>query len=168
MSKKINEQAITATGNLRKYMSEYSNVSLRKLASVTGLCYNWLLKKSKEPIKDQPYDPENFNYDAVERVFISKEIDLTTIDWESLNQVSASTALPKNLDMFQVGCQVYLRDDNVRPYTICYKTATHVVAIKEGETEPHCWGNNTFLMKGPVFSPRTKNESNNEEVEDPQ
>ena len=63
--------------------------------------------------------------------------------------------LTKNMDAFQVGQKVYLREDNTTPFEICYKTDTHIVIMKEGTTEPRAWSHATFLMKGPVFEPRT-------------
>ncbi len=166
MSKKVNavanEAATPATTipafDLRAAMEAHPNASLRKLSLATEVAYGWLLKKSKEPIPGVPYDPEAVNYEAVAAVFAKKGIDLSLLDWEELDQatVRAGGLLTKNMDAFQIGMKVYLREDNVTPFDILYKTGTHIVIMKEGTTEPRSWSHATFLMKGPVFEPRTK------------
>lgn len=187
MSKKINNienEAITTTTNetptptptvdLESLMKQYPNVSLRKLALSLELSYGWILKCSKKPIPGQPYDPDAVNYEEVAKTFSRKGINLEELDWESLNestQTSRGILLTKDMDAFQVGGKVYLREDNEVPFEICYKTDTHIVIMKEGSTEPRAWSHSTFLMKGPVFEPRTihdnadVNADNNEEVE---
>ena len=163
MSKKINTttaEAITATFNLREAMEAHPNVSLRKLAVACEVSYGWVLKKSKEPIPGQAYDPEAVNYDAVQAVFDKKGIDLSKLDWEALDAstVRNGSVLPKDMDAFSVGRKVYLREDNAVPFEICYKTDAHIVIMKEGTTEPRAWSHATFLMKGPVFEPRAVSE----------
>lgn len=170
MSKKINktEEAITATVptfNLKEAMQTYSNVSLRKLATACELSYGWVLKKSKEPIPGETYNPAAINYAAVQAVFEKRNIDLSKLDWEALNEATLKhgAVLPKDMSAFQVGGKVYLREDNEVPFVICYKTDTHIVIMKEGTTEPRAWSHATFLMKGPVFEPRTVTEKTDKE-----
>lgn len=169
MSKKVNTQEVattaTANFNLRECMEAHPNVSLRKLAIACELSYGWILKKSKEPVAGMPYDPDYVNYEAVQATFEKKGIDLSTLDWEALNEATLKrgTQLTKNMDAFQIGGLVYLREDNTTPFMICYKTDTHIVIMKEGTTEPRAWSHATFLMKGPVFEPRTVTEKTNEE-----
>lgn len=174
MSKKIKtENAIptttnevvneTPTINLEELMTQYPNVSLRKLALSLELSYGWILKCSKKPIPGQPYDPDAVNYDEVAKTFARKGIDLEALDWESLNessQTSRGISLQKDMNAFQVGGKVYLREDNEVPFVIAYKTETHIVIMKEGSTEPRAWSHSTFLMKGPVFEPRTIHDNN--------
>lgn len=180
MSKKIKETAIPATTseevatpattsestptvNLKELMEKYPNVSLRKLALSLELSYGWILKCSKKPIPGQPYDPDAINYDAVAETFARKNIDLSQLDWESLNestQTSRGISLQKDMSAFQVGGKVYLREDNEVPFDICYKTDTHIVIMKQGSSEPRAWSHSTFLMKGPVFEPRTTHDNN--------
>ena len=163
MSKKINNtnEAIDATAtsafDLETAMQKYPNVSLRKLATACEVSYGWILKKSKEPIPGMTYDPEAVNYEAVAATFAKKGIDLSALDWDTLNEavLKRGVQLTKNMDAFQVGQKVYLREDNTTPFEICYKTDTHIVIMKEGTTEPRAWSHGTFLMKGPVFEPRT-------------
>lgn len=181
MSKKIKtntNEAITTTTNevantpaitgaqLKGLMLAYPNVSLRKLALSLELSYGWILKCSKKPIPGEAYDPDAINYDEVAKTFERKGIDLGALDWETLNeagQTSRGITLQKDMSAFQVGGKIYLREDNEVPFDICYKTDTHIVIMKEGSTEPRAWSHSTFLMKGPVFEPRTVHDNNNEE-----
>ena len=151
--------------DLRNKMEIFSNVSLRKLAIACELSYGWILKCSKEPIPNVAYDPEAINYDKVASVFAKRGIDLATIDWESLDvaTVRQGATLTKDMNMFNVGQHVYLREDNVIPFEICYKTDTHIVIMKVGTTEPRSWSHATFLMKGPVCAPRTSTAKTKEE-----
>ena len=171
MSKKINETtAITATtASLKDLFEKYPNASLRKLAAATNVNYGVLLKKSKDPIPGEAYDPEATNWKALEGKLTSKGIDWNALDWEALNAGPnrKGTALQKDIDAFKVGDKVYLRRDNTTPYEILYKTETHIVIMKVGTSEPQAWANNTFLINGPVFEPRAE-KSKKEEVEEAQ
>jgi hypothetical protein len=184
MSKKINTKAIDATAttseeattatpttpvaDLRSLMEQYPNASLRKLAISCEISYGWVLKCSKKPIPNVPYDPEAINYEEVAQVFARRGIDLNLVDWAALNEgtLRKGALLTKDMDAFQVGAKVWLREDNVTPFTICYKTETHIVIMKDGTTEPRAWSHATFLMKGPVFEPRTITEKSNDSVEE--
>lgn len=170
MSKKMNanEAAITATNTtmtLQAYFTDYPNASLRKLAAATNINYGVLLKKSKDPIPGEAYDPEATNWAALEDKLTAKGIDWNTLDWVAMNAGPnrKGTALQKDIEAFKVGDKVYLRRNNTTPYEILYKTETHVVIMLEGTSEPQAWANNTFLINGPVFEPRAE-KSKKEEV----
>lgn len=175
MSKKMNaEAAIPATTieavnhySLQKCFELNPNASLRKLAAATNVNYGVLLKKSKEPIPGEAYDPEATNWKALEDKLTSKGVDWNNLNWSELNAGPnrKGTALQKDIDAFKVGDKVYLRRDNTTPYEILYKTETHVVIMKEGTSEPQAWANNTFLINGPVFEPRAK-KSSKQDVEE--
>lgn len=154
-----NANAMTAT-ELQAMLEQYPNASLRKIAIACEISYNWILKCAKEPIVGVPFDPTATNYEKVAGVFAKRGIDLHLLDWEELNvpTVRKGAALTKDMDAFQVGGKVYLREDNTVPFEICYKTETHIVIMKEGTTEPRAWSHATFLMKGPSFEPRTVTE----------
>lgn len=164
MSKKMNanEAAITATTTTRESLQalfeKYPNASLRKLAQATDINYGVLLKKSKDPVPGEAYDPEATNWKALEDKLTSKGIDWNTLNWSVLNAGPnrKGSALQKNIDAFKVGDKVYLRRDNTTPYEILYKTETHVVIMKVGTSEPQAWANNTFLINGPVYEPRAE------------
>lgn len=90
MSKKMNanEATITATPTTRESLQslfeKYPNASLRKLAAATNVNYGVLLKKSKDPIPGEAYDPEATNWKALEDKLTAKGVDWTTLDWEVL------------------------------------------------------------------------------------
>lgn len=165
MSKKMNanEAAITATTieavnhySLQECFEMNPNASLRKLAAATNINYGVLLKKSKDPIPGEAYDPEATNWAALEAKLTSKGVDWNNLNWSELNAGPnrKGTSLQKDIDAFKVGDEVFLRRDNTTPYKILYKTETHVVIMKVGTSEPQAWANNTFLINGPVFEPR--------------
>lgn len=156
----------TTNTSLQSLFESNPNASLRKLAAATGVNYGILLKKSKDPIPGEAYDPEATNWTALEAKLIDKGIDWTTLDWEAMNAGPnrKGAALQKDIAAFKVGDKVYLRRNNTTPYEILYKTETHVVIMLEGTTEPQAWANNTFLINGPVFEPRAE-KSSKEEVE---
>lgn len=153
--------------SLQSLFEQYPNASLRKLAHVTGVNYGVLLKKSKDPIPGEAYDPEATNWKALEDKLTSKDIDWTTLDWVAMNQGPnrQGSTLQKDISAFKVGDKVYLRRNNTTPYEILYKTDTHIVIMLEGTTEPQAWANNTFLINGPVYQPRAE-KSKKEEVEE--
>ena len=144
---------------LKERMTQYTNVSLRKLATELDICYASILKASKQPVANQVYDPDAINYDAVEECIAKRDKieELETLDWLALNQVTSRRAatVEKDISKFTVGTQVYLRKNATIPYTIIYTTNTHVVFILEGTEEPICWSWNTFILNGPQFEPRT-------------
>ena len=144
--------------SLQSLFEKHPNASLRKLAAATGVNYGVLLKKSKDPIPGETYDPEATNWKALEDKLTAKGVDWTTLDWEALNAGPnrKGTSLQKDIDAFKVGDKVYLRRNNTTPYEILYKTETHVVIMLEGTSEPQAWANNTFLINGPVFEPRAE------------
>ena len=156
--------------SLQSLFEAYPNASLRKLAAVTGVNYGVLLKKSKDPIPGEAYDPEATNWKALEDKLTSKSIDWTTLDWVAMNAGPnrQGSTLQKDIAAFKIGGKVYLRRNNTTPYEILYKTDTHIVIMLEGSTEPQAWANNTFLINGPVYQPRAEKseKSKKEEVEE--
>lgn len=157
----------TINTSLQSLFEAYPNASLRKLAHATGVNYGVLLKKSKDPIPGEAYDPEATNWKALEDKLTSKGIDWTTLDWVAMNAGPnrQGSTLQKDISAFKVGDKVYLRRNNTTPYEILYKTDTHIVIMLEGSTEPQAWANNTFLINGPVYQPRAE-KSKKEEVEE--
>lgn len=176
MSKKMNATteaattATTTTKTLQAYFTDYPNASLRKLAQATNINYGVLLKKSKDPVPGQAYDPEATNWAALEEKLTSKGIDWNTLNWGVLNAGPnrKGASLQKDIESFKVGDKVYLRRDNTTPYEILYKTETHVVIMKVGTSEPQAWANNTFLINGPVYEPRAEKSKKVEVEEDAQ
>lgn len=174
MSKKVNEKPATTATNpmyfsteeLQAQLAKYSNVSLRKLAAATEVTYGIILKASRAPEPGVAYDPEATNFEAINKEFIKRKIDLTTLNWEELNTGNSKATLVKDHSAFTPGMKVYLRRNATVPYEIIYKTETHIVILLEGTTEPQSWAITTFMFNGPVFEPRTvTNEEHKEVVE---
>lgn len=165
-----NAEVIAMAEELQNALTQYTNVSLRKLALASGLNYQSLLKASKKPTAGVAYNPDEVNYFEVAKVFIRGDKSLDDIDFEELNKATNSgrvSTLSKNMDDFKVGDNVYLRTNATIPYKIIYKTNTHIVIQLIGSEEPLAWSNSTFLFKGPQFEPRTvKNESESENAEE--
>lgn len=162
--KKNVKKEIAATTNtaesVEKLLTQYDNVSLRKLALAADVTYTLLLKASKEPQVGCAYDPSAINYEKVAQYFNRRKIQLEDLDWEALNQqtsVRAATVC-RDTEKFQVGTKWYLRKHPDTPYEIVYRTNTHVVIILEGSTEPQSWSYNTFMLNGPQETPRAVKE----------
>ena len=157
----------TTTTSLQSLFEQYPNASIRKLAAATNINYGILLKKSKEPIPGEAYDPEAINWGALEEKLTSKGIDWTTLNWDTMNEGPnrKGATLQKDINAYSVGTKVYLRKNNTTPYEIVYKTGTHIVIMLEGTTEPQALAHNTFLLYGPSFEPRAV-KSEKEEVEE--
>ena len=151
--------------SLQEYFEEYPNASLRKLAAATEINYGILLKKSKEPVAGEAYDPDAINWVAVEKKLTEKNVDYTELDWDALNEGRHrnGATLVKDLEAYQVGMKIWLRKNNTTPYTIVYKTETHIVVMLDGTSEPQALSNNTFLLYGPAFQPRAAKEKVEEE-----
>lgn len=160
MSNKYND-------SLQAMFEFYPNASIRKLAAATNINYGILLKKSKEPIPGEAYDPEATNWGALEEKLTSKGVDWTTLNWDAMNEGPnrKGATLQKDINAYSVGTKVYLRKNNTTPYEIVYKTGTHIVIMLEGTTEPQALAHNTFLLYGPSFEPRAV-KSEKEEVEE--
>ena len=173
MSKKINNKTIDATvivnteasveakqveaNSLKDYFEKYPNASLRKLAVATDSTYGLMLKYSKQPIVGEAYDPDATNWPAVEAYLTKRGVNLSEVDWEALNNVTVrSGSIVKNADSWAVGDKVYIRKNATTPYTILYKTQTHVVIMLEGSSEPMAWAWNTFFLNGPQTTPRAE------------
>jgi hypothetical protein len=172
MSKKIKNVAIVATNepevkkvlrvvngeDLKDLMIKFPNVSIRKLAQTAEITYGMLLKASKAPIVGQQYDPEAINYDALANEFCKRKKSFLedALDWPAMDEGRASRVgtLVKDMAAFEIGMKVYLRRNNEIPYEIVYKTDSHIVIMLAGTSEPQSWGHDTFLMNGPVFTPR--------------
>lgn len=136
---------------LRNYMEQYSNASLRRIAEHTGISYAWLLKTSKKPIVGEAYDPEAVNYEAIAKLIASKDISLTDLPWQQMNEANARNSiakLSKNPEDFPIGSKWYLRGGDTQ-LEIVYSTQTNVVLLPVDSTVPQNLSWATFFQKGP-------------------
>lgn len=151
-------KAIMATAEaLKKGFEANPNATVRKLANSCGVKnYMGLLNASRKPVAGMTYDPDALNYDAMAKVLLRNGVDAANIDWAEVAAETRRTpgTVVKDLSAFEVGMKVYLRRVPTTPYTIVYKTETHIVLLLEGSTEPLAWKNTTFLFNGPQFTPR--------------
>lgn len=150
---------------LKEKFEQYPNASLRKLAQEYNLNYQTMLRKSKEPIPGQEYNPDELNYQAVEDYLAKRGVEVAEIDWEALNvqtRTGRSASLSKSIEDFNVGDLVYLRTNATTPYRILFKTGTHIVLMLEGSEEPLSWSHSTFFFKGPQSTPRANESETNE------
>lgn len=162
MSKKTIEiisQEATATlaAALKENFEKHPNATVRKLANSCGIKnYMGLLNASRKPVAGMTYDPDALNYDAMAKVLLRNGVDAASINWAEVAAATQRTpgTVVKDLSAFNVGMKVYLRREPTTPYTIVYKTETHIVLLLEGSTEPLAWKNTTFLFNGPQFTPR--------------
>lgn len=161
MSKKtieiINQETVAAiAAALKENFEKHPNATIRKVAHALEMNYMGLLNASRKPIVGEAYDPDAKNYTAMAELIVKNDVDVAGIDWAALEQNNrASTAtLIKDMDKFNVGDKVYIRRNPATPYEIVYKTATHIVLLLEGSTEPIAWQHSTFLFNGPQFEPR--------------
>lgn len=154
----IKMEAITKESlTLENEMAKYKNVSLRKIATELDISYPALLKASKAPKAGEAYDPDAVNYDAIALEILKREKSCGELDWKTLNETGTKDAkVIKDSEAFQVGMKVYLRKEPTTPYTIVYRTSTHIVFQLEGTEEPICWKINTFMLNGPQLTPRAE------------
>lgn len=165
MSKKtieiVNTEAVAAiAATLKENFEKHPNATIRKVAHALEMNYMGLLNASRKPVVGEAYDPDAKNYTAMAELIVKNDVDVAGIDWAALEQNNrASTAtLIKDMDKFTVGSKVYIRRNPTTPYEIVYKTATHIVLLMEGSTEPIAWQHSTFLFNGPQFEPRKATE----------
>lgn len=126
-------------------------LSLRKVCDVMGVCYQYALKASKQPVAGEAYDPNAINYAAVEKV-IARKGNLADHDWDAI-VAAAKVYTPLNaLTEFGVGTQFRFRyDDKEVIRTIVYMTGSYVVhtsSVDDNE-KPSVQNNDTFLHQSP-------------------
>lgn len=122
----------------------YPNLSLKKICETLGLCYQYVLKASKQPKAGEVYDPINgFNDDAVNAIIERKGVNLestvvdgesTPIDWDAIAAECAAARSSRSdsaaISDFEIGKLFTLR--NTREdvvYKVIYKSETHIVFV---------------------------------------
>ena len=135
---------------LKEIMTENPNVSIRRIAQIADVSYGGLLKASHKPVQGQVYDPNTLNFEAINQMLASKLPE--DFDWETvLAQVEAPVQTPTE---FKVGDSLRLRNPIGTKYTketiycVVYLTATHIVLLPEGSTEPRTLAINTMVQYG--------------------
>ena len=138
---------------IKELKSTYPKLSLKKICDETKMCYQYVLKASKQPIENQPYDATAFNYEAVQKIFDKKEVDLDKFDWETIAAEQRTFEPINKPEEFAVDKQTQfkIRNDNTIYKTI-YTTESHIVFIAEDpeiSTQPRVMNWDTFLHQSP-------------------
>lgn len=137
---------------LQQLLEKYEgNLSLKKVCDTLGVCYQYALKASKQPIVGEAYDPNTINYVAVEKV-IARKGDINDFDWDAIVAAPKAYAPLNTLTEFEVGTQFRFRyDDKEVVRTIVYMTGSYVVHTSsvDGNEKPSVQNNDTFLHQSP-------------------
>ena len=138
---------------IKELKNTYNKLSLKKICDETKMCYQYVLKASKQPIENQPYDATAFNYEAVQKIFDKKEVDLDKFDWETIAAEQKTFEPINKPEEFTVDKQTQfkIRNDNTIYKTI-YTTESHIVFIAEDpdvSTQPRVMNWDTFLHQSP-------------------
>ena len=142
--------------NINEIRKSYPTVSLKRICDELGLCYQYVLKASKQPIAGSAYDPETFNSEAVDKIVTRKGVDIDSVNWEAIANEVKSTAPVGKPEDFEVGSRFKLREtkehqeQGINPvYTIVYLTESHAVFQADNDTQPRVMNWDTFLHQSP-------------------
>lgn len=149
---KKNQMAV----DLKALFGKYEWLTLRKVATVHELNYVKMLNASKAPIEGEVYNSTATNWTAIVLVIGDKMETVLGYDWDALGNKQERAIVVKDTSAFQVGTVVYIRRSD-KPYTIVYRSESHVVLVEEGSTEPRSWAWETFMANGPSFKSRQVN-----------
>lgn len=137
---------------IKELKNTYPKISLKKICDETKVCYQYVLKASKQPIENQPYDATAFNYEAVQKIFDKKEIDLSSYDWDQIN-ASQKVFEPINKPEDFIRNTTFFKIRNVETiYATVYTTESHIVfvpASRSEGTQPRVMNWDTFLHQSP-------------------
>lgn len=145
------------TLSINEIRNTYPKLSLKKICDETKVCYQYVLKASKQPIPNQAYDATAFNFEAVQKIFDKKEIDLSAYNWETINSEQKVFEPINKPEDFSVENQTLfkIRNDAVT-YKVIYTTESHIVFIAEDpnvSTQPRVMNWDTFLHQSPRILP---------------
>ena len=132
--------------------TNYAKLSLKKICEVTNVCYQYVLKASRKPIPDKPYNPTDFNYDEVNRIFERKNVNFDDYDWSKIESEIVVVAPINKIDDFKVGVEFTLRETDDKTgivYEVIYVTETHIVFKAVDSTHPRVMNFDTFVHQSP-------------------
>lgn len=142
--------------------TNYPKLSLKSICEATGLCYQYVLKASKQPIAGQAYDPNAVNYEAVAKIVERKGVDLDAIDWEALEAKVKVVAPISKPEDFKVGTEFTLREVEEKKgtvYSVLVTTETHLVFMAVDSTQPRVMNWDTFNHQSPrIIAKATEDE----------
>lgn len=132
--------------------TNYPKLSLKKICEVTGVCYQYVLKASKKPIPNRPYDPSEINFEEVDKIFDRKGIDLSTYDWKSLEDEIVTIVPINKIEDFTIGVEFTIRETEEKKgtiYRVVFTTETHIVFMSLESTQPRVMNWDTFVHQSP-------------------
>ena len=160
--------ATTTRTSFKDISVAYPGISLKRLCETAGLCYQYVLKASKQPIEGEAYDAASFNYDAVQRICDKHaDLDLSAFDWASVEAeaLQAKSAQPRvsAVEDFTVGMEFKLREpkgtEGTPIYRVVYTTTTHVVCQYIDDTQPRVMHWDTFMHQSPRILPKEEEQA---------
>ena len=139
--------------SLETIKTNYPKLSLKKICEVTNVCYQYALKSSKKPIPNKLYNPTDFNYEEVDKIFERKNINLEDYDWRSIEDEIITIVPINKIEDFEIGVEFTLRetseDKNGVVYEVIYTTETHIVFKAVSSTQPRVMNYDTFVHQSP-------------------
>ena len=135
---------------IKEIRTNYPTISLKRICDETNLCYQYILKASKQPVANQTYDVNAFNYDAVQKIIDRKSIDLESIDWSAISQ-SIKILTPINKpEEFAINVTFKIRNEE-ETFKVIYTTPSHIVFISTNpdNTQPRVMNWDTFSHQSP-------------------
>ena len=130
----------------------YPKLSLKKICETIDVCYQYVLKASKKPIPNTPYDPTSINFEEIEKIIERKNIDLATFDWETIASEIAIVTPINKVEDFSVGIEFTLREVEEKKgtiYEVVFTTDTHIVFMSKESTQPRVMNWDTFVHQSP-------------------
>jgi hypothetical protein len=143
--------------SINEIRSSYPTVSLKRICDELGLCYQYVLKASKQPIAGAAYDPDAFNDEAVAKIVERKGADTDSIDWAAIAAEAKATAPVGKPEDFTVGTNFKLRESKERQeqgltptYAVLAALDSYVVFVDtEHDVAPRVMNWDTFLHQSP-------------------
>lgn len=132
--------------------TNYPKLSLKKICEVTNVCYQYVLKASKKPIPNKPYDPTEVNYDEVDKIFERKNVKLEDYDWITIESEIATIIPINKIEDFAIDVEFTLREVEEKKgtiYKVIFTTESHIVFMSNESTQPRVMNWDTFVHQSP-------------------
>lgn len=134
--------------NSEQLFKEYPTLSLKKVCDTLGLCYQYVLKASKQPKAGEQYDPSAVNYEAIDNIVSKKSINLADTDWDEIVATIKVFEPVNKPEDFELGVRFKIRGEE-NPMEVVYLTETHIVFKDTQGTQPRVMNWDTFLHQSP-------------------
>lgn len=132
--------------------TNYPKLSLKKICEVTNVCYQYVLKASKKPIPNKPYDPTEVNYEEVDKIFERKNVKLEDYDWITIESEIATIIPINKIEDFAIDVEFTLREVEEKKgtiYRVIFTTESHIVFMSNESTQPRVMNWDTFAHQSP-------------------